>query len=178
MVELNSGRFLRALMRQAGPYLPGRRSEAATALILVGGSWAVLLSLLASGLPFARLLILALFFGGVMSSIYPLCVAETFDRLERRYYVAASGRMLMIHSIGATLGPLSAAVLMAVFGPFSFFVFEAAVALLYAMYVLMRVYKRPATAMEQKEKFVPLPDAAPIATDLDPRCQEEDGKGC
>ncbi|WP_309045766.1 MFS transporter [Marinobacter sediminicola] len=155
-----------------------RRLVMSIALILVGASWAVLLSLLASGVPFATLLILALFFGGVMSSIYPLCVAESFDRLERRYYVAASGRLLMIHSIGATLGPLFAAGLMAASGPFSFFVFESAVALIYAMYVLMRVYKRPAAPTEQKEKFVPLPDAAPMATDLDPRCQEENEEGC
>ncbi|MDS1310598.1 hypothetical protein [Marinobacter xiaoshiensis] len=67
---------------------------------------------------------------------------------------------------------------MAVSGPFSFFVLESAVALIYAMYVLMRVYKKPAAPEEQKEKIVPLPDAAPMATDLDPRCQEENGEDC
>lgn len=46
------------------------------------------------------------------------------------------------------------------------------------MYVLMRIYKRLTTPLEQKEKFIPVPDAAPIATDLDLRCQEDNGMDC
>lgn len=155
-----------------------RRVVMSIALMVVGGAWAILVGLVASGIPFFALLMMALMFGGAMSSIYPLCVAETFDRLERRYYIAASGRLLMIHSIGATLGPLLAAGLMSIYGPFSFFVFESSVALIYAMYVLMRVYQRPSPPLDQREKYVPLPDAAPVVTGLDPRCQEEGGRGC
>jgi len=58
-----------------------------------------------------------------MSNVYPLCVAQTFDCLERRYYVAASGRLLMIYSIDATVGPLLTSPLMLIYGPSSFFLF-------------------------------------------------------
>lgn len=83
---------------------------------------------------------MALAFGGAISSVYPLCVAQTFDRLERRYYVAASGRLLMVYSIGATIGPLLASFLMSIYGPASLFLFESAVAVTYAISVLMSVW--------------------------------------
>ena len=104
-----------------------------------------------------------------MSSVYPLCVAQTFDRLERRYYVAASGRLLMVYSIGATVGPLLASALMAVYGPSSFFLFEATVAVLYALFVFSCASRRPSLPADQREKYVPLPDVTPIVMALDPR---------
>ena len=108
-----------------------------------------------------------------MSSVYPLCVAQTFDRLERRYYVAASGRLLMVYSIGATIGPLLAAALMSIYGPPSFFVFESTVAVLYAVFVLVQVSRRPSLPADQRERYVPLPDVTPIAMALDPRTELE-----
>lgn len=155
-----------------------RRVVMSGALIAVGVAWGALAGLIASGLPFVVLLITAPAFGGAMSSVYPLCVAQTFDRLERKYYVAASGRLLMVYSIGATVGPLLASALMSIFGPSSFFLFESTVAVLYAVFVLIRVSRRPALPPDQREKYVPLPDVTSIAMGLDPRtdrdCRGED----
>jgi len=151
-----------------------RRVVMSGALIAVSVAWTVLATFVASGLSFATLLILAVVFGGAMSSLYPLCVAQTFDRLERKYYIAASGRLLMVYSIGATIGPLIAATLMSLYGPSSFFLFESAVAILYATFVLVQVAKRPYVAAEQQEPYVPLPDVTPIAMSLDPRTDPAD----
>ncbi|WP_417477431.1 MFS transporter [Maricaulis sp.] len=148
-----------------------RRLVMAGALVAVGAAWGTLASFVASGLPFMALLITAAAFGGAVSSVYPLCIAQTFDRLERRYYIAASGRLLMVYSIGATIGPLFAATLMSVYGPSSFFLFESSVAIFYAMFVLYRVVQRPCTPAEQREKYVPLPDVTPIVMGLDPRTE-------
>ena len=117
---------------------------------------------------------MALAFGGAISSVYPLCVAQTFDRLERRYYVAASGRLLMVYSIGATVGPLLASFLMSIYGPASFFLFESVVAVTYAIFVLMSVWLgRSLPVVEGREKFVSLPDISPTALSLDPRTDPE-----
>ncbi|SFP34857.1 Predicted arabinose efflux permease, MFS family [Nitrosomonas cryotolerans] len=157
-----------------------RRIVISVTLLVVGITWGLLAGVIASGLPFFALLIMTLGFGGAMSSIYPLCVAETFDRLERRYYVAASGRLLMIYSISATFGPLLASALMSIYGPPSFLMFESAVALLYAVFVLVRILQEPSLPVDKREKYVPLPDAAPIAMGLDPRAdldsEGEDGR--
>lgn len=146
-----------------------RRFVMSGALLAVGIAWGTLAGFVASGLPFTALLIVGMAFGGAMSSVYPLCVAQTFDRLERRYYVAASGRLLMVYSIGATVGPVLASVLMSIYGPSSFFLFEATVAVLYAAFVFVYASRRPSLPVDQREKYVPLPDVTPIVMGLDPR---------
>jgi len=75
----------------------------------------------------------------------------------------------MVYSIGATIGPLLAASLMSIFGPTSFFWFESAVAIAYAVFILARVKAGPALPEEGREKFVPLPDTSPVSLSLDPR---------
>ncbi len=150
-----------------------RRIVLSGTLLAVGAAWGTLAGFVASGLPFGALLIVAAAFGGAMSSVYPLCVAQTFDRLERRYYIAAAGRLLMVYSIGATVGPLLAAALMAIYGPSSFFLFESVVAILYAVFVLVRVSQQPCLPTDQREKYVPLPDVTPIAMALDPRTEPD-----
>ncbi|GJL96253.1 MAG: MFS transporter [Hyphobacterium sp.] len=146
-----------------------RRIVMACILIAVGVSWGLLSTSIASGVSLAVLLLMALAFGGAISSVYPLCVAQTFDRLDRKYYVAASGRLLMVYSIGATAGPLFAATLMSFYGPYSFFVFESSVAIAYAIFVLFRIGWGPKLPADGREKFVPLPDISPIIMALDPR---------
>lgn len=148
-----------------------RRIVMSCALIAVGVTWGTLAVFVASGLSVTTLLIMAVFFGGAMSSVYPLCVAQTFDRLEREYYIAASGRLLMVYSIGATIGPLLAAMLMSVYGPSSFFVFESGVTILYAVFVLTQVARRPSVSTDQQEPYMLLPDVTPIAMALDPRTE-------
>lgn len=146
-----------------------RRIVMSGALMAVGIAWGTLAGFIASGLPFVALLIIGVAFGGAMSSVYPLCIAETFDRLERSYYVAASGRLLMVYSIGAAVGPLLASALMSIYGPPSFFLFESTVAILYALFVLVQVSRQPCVPADQQEKYVPLPDVTPIVMGLDPR---------
>lgn len=155
-----------------------RRIVMAAMLLAVGLSWGLLSNAIVNGVPLAVLMVMALAFGGAISSVYPLCVAQTFDRLDRKFYVAASGRLLMVYSIGATVGPLLASGLMSIHGPFSFFLFESAVAVAYAIFVLFQVRIGPELPEEGREKYVSLPDISPTAMALDPRTepQGEDGE--
>ena len=130
-----------------------RRIVMSCMLIAVGVSWGLLSKSISNGVP--------------------LCVAQTFDRLDRRYYVAASGRLLMVYSIGATIGPLLASALMSLYGPFSFFLFESAIAIAYALFVLVSVKAGPELPADGREKFVPLPDISPVAMGLDPRTEPD-----
>ena len=154
-----------------------RRFVMSGVLMGVGIAWGTLAGFIAAELPFLLLLTVGVAFGAAMSSVYPLCVAQTFDRLERRYYVAASGRLLMVYSIGATVGPLLASALMSIFGPLSFFLFEATVAVLYAGFVFVHACRRPSAPVDQREKYVPLPDVTPIVMGLDPRTDSDVHEG-
>ena len=151
-----------------------RRFVMAGVLMAVGIAWGTLAGFVASGLPFVALLVVGVAFGGAMSSVYPLCVAQTFDRLERKYYVAASGRLLMVYSIGATVGPLLTAALMSIYGPSSFFLFESTVAVLYAVFVYVHASRSPSLPADQRARYVPLPDVTPIVMGLDPRTERDD----
>ncbi len=153
-----------------------RRFVMSGALMAVGIAWGTLVGFIASGLPLFALLVVGMAFGGAMSSVYSLCVAQTFDRLERKYYVAASGRLLMVYSIGATVGPLLAAALMSIYGPPSFFLFESTVAILYAVFVFFQAFRSPSLPAGKRAKYVPLPDVTPIVIGLDPRT-DRDGAG-
>ena len=53
----------------------------------------------------------------------------------------------------------------------SFFVFESGVAILYAVFVLTQVARRPSVSADQQEPYVLLPDVTPIAMALDPRTE-------
>ena len=86
-------------------------------LIAVGLSWGLLSRALGGGVPLGVLIAMVLAFGGAISSVYPLCVAQTYDCLERRYYVAASSRLLMVCSTGATINPLLTSFLRLIYGP-------------------------------------------------------------
>lgn len=78
---------------------------------------------------------------------------------------------MMVYSIGATIGPLLAATLMSIYGPYSFFLFESAVAVAYAVYVLFKAMTGPELPEEGRERYVPLPDISPVAMALDPRTE-------
>ena len=60
-----------------------------------------------------------------------------------------------------------------VYGPSSFFMFESAVAIAYAVFVLISVRAGPGLPADGREKFVPLPDISPVAMGLDPRTEPE-----
>lgn len=148
-----------------------RRVVLSAALIALGVSWALVAGSGAPDLARPSLFALAFVFGGSISSIYPICVAESFDRLDRKYYVSASGRLLMVYSIGAMIGPVIASSVMTAFGPRSFFVFESFVAVVLAAFVAHSVWRRPPLPAEEQEPFVAVPDVTPIAAGLDPRAE-------
>ncbi|EKE43149.1 major facilitator superfamily protein [Oceaniovalibus guishaninsula JLT2003] len=138
-------------------------------LLAVGATWGLLSFSIWQGAPYVVTGGLALVFGGAISSLYPLCVAQTFDRMDRRYYVAASGRLLMVYSIGAVIGPVLASAAMSAFGTASFFVLESSIAMAFAIAVLWRARNGRARPTQNRRPFVPFPDGAPVATGLDPR---------
>ena len=94
---------------------------AGTALIIV-----TLPRTLTSMLPAAALL------GGFMSAFYPVSVAHAHDRMPADRVVAVSARLILLSGVGAVLGPVIGASLMAHFQIDGVFYFMAAAALVLA----------------------------------------------
>lgn len=115
----------------------------------------------------APLYFIALILGAAIASIYPISVAQTFDRLDRRDYVSASGGLVLTYAIGATVGPLVATTMMTAFGPQIFLGFEAVIAVLFSGIVTYSIFRRPRPAPVQREPFVPVPTPSQAAVETD-----------
>lgn len=53
--------------------------------------------------------------GGLMSSLYPVCVSHTHDRMPADRVIAVSSRLILLSGFGSVLGPLIGTTLMARF---------------------------------------------------------------
>lgn len=112
------------------------------------------------------LLALGASFGGLSFALYPLCVAHCNDRLLATERVAASGRLVLLYSLGAALGPLGAAALMTAAGAGGLFLFTALCAgLTFAFGIWRQAASVPVT---HQQDFQIVPRTTPTASLLDP----------
>ncbi len=108
---------------------------------------------------------------GIVACIYPLSIAEAFDRLRQSEMVAAMGSMILAFSFGGILGPFIASIAMTRFGGAALFYMLAVVQILLAGFVIYRMTARHALPIEDQESFVMQNPAVPPSVDLDPRTE-------
>jgi MFS family permease len=108
---------------------------------------------------------------GIVACIYPLSIAEAFDRLRQSEMVAAMGSMILAFSVGGILGPFLASMVMTHFGGAALFYFLAVVQCLLAVFVIYRMGARQALPVEDQESFVMQNSAVPPSVELDPRSE-------
>lgn len=131
----------------------------------------VALSMISSG----GLLLMALgaLFGGLSFALYPLCVAHCNDRLLETERVAASGRLVLLYSIGAALGPVLAAGAMTMAGTGGLFLFIACCAGAAMTVGLWRQRASEPVPDKYQQEFQILPRTTPMAALLDPNSADE-----
>ena len=112
-------------------------------------------------------------FGGLSFALYPLCVAHCNDRLLETERVAASGRLVLLYSIGAALGPLLAACVMTGFGTGGLFLFIALCAVLAMIVGLWRQRASEPVPGHYQQDFQIMPRTTPMASLLDPNSADE-----
>ncbi len=113
-------------------------------------------------------------FGGLSFALYPLCVAHCNDRLLEIERVAASGRLVLLYSIGAAMGPVLAAIFMTAAGTGGLFLFIALCAGLAMMIGLWRQTASEPVPGDYQQDFQILPRTTPMAALLDPNSADED----
>lgn len=123
-----------------------------------GGSW---------------LLILGAMFGGLSFALYPLCVAHCNDRLHATERVAASGRLVLLYSIGAALGPIGGAVFMTAWDTGGLFLFVALCAGATAAFGMWRQKITVPVPAPAQQEFQILPRTTPMASLLDPNTPDD-----
>ncbi|CAG4905832.1 unnamed protein product [Acidocella sp. C78] len=116
---------------------------------------------------------LGLLFGGLVFTLYPLCVAHTNDFLDPEQRVGASGGLVLVYSIGAAIGPVIAAIAMTRTGPGGLFIFLALAALAAVGFGVWRQRVREPVPNEQQQPYQILTRTTPIVATLDPNTPEE-----
>ncbi|MBF0278818.1 MAG: MFS transporter [SAR324 cluster bacterium] len=121
------------------------------------------------------LLAIAFVFGAFTLTLYSLCIAHTNDVVKKGDFVSVSGGLLLIYSFGAIIGPVIASSAMPYLGDRVIFVFTAIVHVIFAGFVLFRIFRVAAIPPEKRPNFVSVPISrmAPEPVELDPRANTE-----
>ena len=115
---------------------------------------------------------LAVVFGGLIFAIYGLCVAHVNDQIDSARLVEFTGGLLLIHGIGAAIGPVVAGVAMDIAGPASLMLFYTAVMGSLALYAVKRFRAAPAAVpTEEKADFVLMGGGSQAVLQMDPRTE-------
>ena len=103
------------------------------------------------------LLVAVFLFGGLCFPVYSLCIAHSNDHLEPEQMVAASGTLILIAGIGASIGPAMVAALMSLLGPAGFFWGLCAVHTAIGLFAVYRMTRRPALPADEQAAYQPMP---------------------
>lgn len=133
---------------------------------------AVIIAILNNFIPLL-LLILSGLFGGFSFALYPLCISHACDSVDHKDIVAATGGLLLAYSLGAIIGPLIAPYSITILGPKGLFIFFAIIAVLLSIAALFRIFQKPPIPEEEKVPYTNMPRTTPLASELDPRSDEE-----
>lgn len=154
--------------------LSDRMDRRKVIVFALGGTLAASLVLAMIPGPGMMLLVCGALFGGLSFALYPLCVAHTNDHLAPEQRVAASGGLIMVYSVGAALGPMSAALAMTVAGTPGLFLFIAMAAGLSFGFGLWRQLRTAPVPANLQENYVVMPRTTPMSANLDPVAPDPD----
>ena len=113
------------------------------------------------------LLPLALVFGGLIFSMYGLGVAHVNDVIDSSRLVEFTGGLLLLHGVGAAIGPVLAGVVMDAVGTSSLMLFYAVVMGAMALYTAKRLKFFPAVPADQKVDFVAMGGGSPTVLQME-----------
>jgi len=125
----------------------------------------------------ALLLTLAILFGALTATLYPLGVAYANDYLGPEERVQAAGGLVLAYGIGSVGGPLLAAGAMAAVGPSGLFLYNGIGGAALFAFALYRATRRSWAGVQEKEPFQLIPEATgtPGGWEYDPRWDVDSG---
>ena len=115
--------------------------------------------------------IVAIFVGGSTTSIYPISVAITFDFIEQKNMLSATGIMILTYATGQIFGPIIGSVMMQLTGVWAMILFSVLIEGCLAFYVLYRIKVRKSVPVEQQEDFHLTSRFSHVGFELDPRVE-------
>jgi len=127
------------------------------ALVVISGMAAVGGVLMALLAPFGQwLLVAAAVFGAGSFAVYPAVVAHLIDHLHQEDILSGNGSLLMLHGIGAAVGPALAGWLMGMTSPVALPLFFTAMFTLCALYALWQLRQGRDRIVDEAAHYVPM----------------------
>lgn len=112
--------------------------------------------------------------GAFIVPMFGIAAAHANDLADPGAAVETNGGLLLLHGCGSVVGATLGAMVMALFGPASLFLYIAAVYALVGVFCVMRILSRQARAPELKTPFTPAPNmASPTVFEIGAETPEE-----
>ncbi len=112
-------------------------------------------------------LLLMFVHGGSTFPLYSLAVATTADGVAPAQLTGASASLVRVSGVGAVIGPTLGGALMALIAPWAYFAVLVGAHLVIALYVVYRMFVKPAPPVEDQGRFDPWPvRASAVAANL------------
>lgn len=112
--------------------------------------------------------VLGFLLGGFMFTIYGISVAHVNDMVDAKQVLETTGGLLLVHGIGAALGPTIAGLLIDMVGPEGLMLHMALVLALLALFAVRRIRATAPVPAEAKFDFVMMGTASPAVVQLAP----------
>jgi MFS family permease len=119
----------------------------------------------------------AFVFGAGAMPIYSLASAHTADFAAPEDMVLVATGLLLVYTIGAIVGPTSAALVMTYLPAGTIFVFTAIVHTALAGLTILRLRARLSVPAEDRERFVAVPRTSPTVVELNPLVDHDETNG-
>lgn len=114
-------------------------------------------------------IVIGLLFGGLVFTIYGLSVAHVNDMVDASRVLEVTGGLLLVHGIGAALGPTLAGVFMHALQAESLMLYFAVVLMLLSLYAVKRIRAAAPVPEAEKFDFVMMGSGSQAVLHLDPR---------
>jgi len=138
---------------------------AVSALLLVPASMA----------PVSILYLAIALYGGLAFAVYPIAVAHLIDHLEASDILAGGSALLLVHGIGAAIGPALSGQLMSMTGASALPVYFAAVqGILFGVAVWKMHQRKKDETTGDPAQFVPMVRTTPTALEMHPDDSEQE----
>ena len=113
------------------------------------------------------LLLFGALVGAFVIPMFGLNAAHANDHAPAGEAVSTNGGLLLLHGLGSVIGATLGAIVMAIFGPASLFIYIAGVYAVFASFCLYRILTTPPVPEDQKSPFAPVPkNAAPTIFEI------------
>lgn len=137
------------------------------AVISAAAVFAAIILWLSSGSQWLTLMAIAIY-GGLAFAIYPIAVANLLDHLEAKDILPGGSALLLLHGIGAAVGPALAGQLMALLGAQALPLYFVAMQLLLTFYAVRNMHSLKEEELEHAAPFVPMVRTTPTALEMLP----------